>query len=145
MGWTDHTISRPPFVGDWNKAILMPVGRQIDWANVPTSYIPAGDTKKQIPAGTVMCATEGGDGEVIPYVDALGAETALCLLATNAREDAPQDAHGNYGMLIGGPVWDNLLPEATGTPAVIAAQAKSEMATAGCTFFYMQYSDNTTS
>ena len=145
MGWTETFISRPPFVGDESKMVKLPYGRQIDWANVGDDWIPAGGTKKQLPAGVVMCETEGGAGEVIPYVDALGAETAAFILATSATEGATQDALSGYGMYIGGPIAENLLPEATGDPAVIAAQAKSEMNTAGCTFYFFQQLDSSAS
>lgn len=145
MGWTETFISRPSFVGDESKMVKLPYGRQIDWDNVADTWIPEGGTKKVIPAGVVIAATDGGDGEIIPYSDAAGAETALGLLATPAVEDAPQDALSGYGVYIGGPVAENLLPEAAGTPAVIDSGAKAEMASAGCTFFFFQATDSTAS
>ncbi len=145
MGWTESMISRPPFVGDESKMVKLPYGRQIDWANVSDDWIPAGGTKKVLPAGVIVSERDGGDGEVIPFVDAIGSETALGLLATPAYEGDMSAALTGYGIYIGGPVMENLLPEATGTPKVIDAGAKTEMQAAGTGFAYFQYTDSSAS
>jgi hypothetical protein len=42
---------------------------------------------------------------------------------------------------IGG-LYENLLPDATGTPKVLPAQYKTELTAAGCTFKFHQYADS---
>lgn len=145
MGWTESFISRPPFVGDESKMVKLPYGRQVDWANVSDDWIPEGGTKKVLPAGVIMCVRENGDGEVIPFADAAGAETALGLLATAATEGSLSDALSGYGIYIGGPVMENLLPEADSGTGLIDTGAKAEMQAAGTGFAFFQYSDSTAS
>lgn len=66
------------------------------------------------------------------------------LLATDADEDMASDAITGYGIFVGGHVYENLLPEATGSPKVIPAQHKAELRVAGIStgWAFSQYSDD---
>ena len=56
-------------------------------------------------------------------------------------------ALSGYGVIIGGSIYENLLPEASGDPAVIDSTYKTELQTAGVGtgFAFFQYSDDTAS
>lgn len=123
------------------KSIDRNNGRQIDWASVNASRINATTNKKEIKAFTVMC--ELASGKVIPRADRTGAETASMILETNAIEDDPTAALSGYGMIIGGSLYENLLPDSTGSPKVLPAAYKTELQTAGVStgFQFEQYAD----
>ena len=119
MGRTSITGSSPGFVVDPN-ATARSDGRQIDWTNVSDDFIPAGMTKKVIPAGTVMA--ENADGKVIPRKDVAaafaahpadwaGTETSVGFLVSNADEGSKTAALSGYGMLAGGVFYRELLPD----------------------------------
>lgn len=99
-----------------------------------------GSGYKMIPAGTRMGAA-GTNGRIYPRVET--SNPAQMILATNAREDGEYGAAQSYGVMLGGVLYDNLLPGATGTPKVIPAAEKTELATAGCFFTFKQYRDST--
>lgn len=98
--------------------------------------------KRLIPAGTVMA--ELTSGKVVPRAARPGSETAIGLLATDAAEGDPSAAMSGHGVLIGGVIYENLLPEASGSPATIDATYKTEMQAAGVGtgFSFQQYSDD---
>jgi hypothetical protein len=103
----------------------------------------AGD--KTIPAGTVMAALSSG--KMVPRAARPGSETAIGILESAAVEGSKSAALSGYGVIIGGSIYENLLPEATGTPAVIDSTFKSELQTAGVGtgFAWFQYGDDTAS
>jgi hypothetical protein len=103
--------------------------------------IIGGGGSKVIPAGTVMAAL--ASGLVIPRAAVTGAETAIGILVSSANEGSRSDAKSGYGLLIGGAIYENLLPEAAGSPAVIDSDWKTELQAAGTGFSFHQYSDNT--
>lgn len=88
-----------PFIVDQNSIQSEP-GRDIDWANVVASTIPA---------GTIMC--ELADGRVCPVAEAPGVETAIGLLASSANENDKTGLAG-HGLIVGGVIYSNLLPDA---------------------------------
>lgn len=119
MPRTSITGSAPGFVLDYN-ATARSDGRQIDWTNVSADFIPAGLTKKMIPAGTVMA--ENAAGQVIPRKDVAAAfianpsdwpeaSTAAGFLVSNANEDSKTAAASGYGMFIGGVFYRELMPD----------------------------------
>jgi len=69
-----------------------------------------GEGAKTILAGTIMA--ELASGKVIPREDVSGAETAISLLETNAVEGAEGDALTGFGQIIGGVIYQNMLPDA---------------------------------
>jgi hypothetical protein len=119
MARTSITGSSPGFVVDPN-ATARSDGRQIDWTNVSSDFIPDGLTKKRIPAGTIVA--ENADGKVIPRADVAaafiahpsdwaGTETSVGFLVSDAVEDARSAALSGYGMFIGGVFYRELLPD----------------------------------
>ena len=205
---TSNLITTLPFVADPN-AITRHPGRVVDWASVPTTYIPTGGSKKQLKGGTVVgvkngkwlpCAVGGtvsalvvasnvatvtledhgyvvgdvvtvagsnlayanisatiatvADADTFTYV-ATGSNatatgtitarvTAKAILATPAQEGGP-DAITGHGALIGGSFYENLLPDATGTPKALPAAYKTELAAAATTgYAFLAYADSAT-
>ncbi len=131
MPWTNYTPSRPRFVADEKSITRVPGGRQIDWANVTAGagVVPAlnANGKKWLKAGTAV-----GDllstGKLRPRV--VTTNPAIGLLETDAVED---DAIlTGYGVITGGNVFENWLPDATGgPPATLPAAIKTELNAAG--------------
>lgn len=104
-----------------------------------------GTGAKTIKGGTVMAELSGG--KLIPRADRPASETATCLLEATAVENEKSDALSGYGCITGGMIFENLLPEASGSPAVISSTYKSELQTAGVGtgFGFLQYGDSRTS
>jgi hypothetical protein len=96
---------------------------------------------KQVPGGTVMDLL--ASGKIVPSALATGGVTAYCILETNADEDSDSDAATGYGCIRGGALFENLLPEATGSPAVIDSTWKTELRARGGAFLFEQYEDDT--
>lgn len=102
--------------------------------------IVAGDGAKLIKAGTVMC--ELSTGLLVPRAIRPGSETATCLLGTNAVEGTRSDALTGYGCIVGGVIYENVLPESSGSPKVMNSTYKTELQAAGTGFAFEQYADN---
>lgn len=135
-GWTTTHPSRASFIADPHSIDRHGTGVQIDWTNV-SEVDTAG--VKIIPAGKVV-GTLLGSGKVSPRVD--GTNPAAGILETGARYgDTSSPGGGMVGMLVGGNIYENLLPDAAGTPRVISQDMKDELATAGCRFYYQTYAD----
>jgi hypothetical protein len=99
-----------------------------------------GTGQKSIPAGKVMC--ELASGKVCPRDSRPGSETAMALLETTAIEGEPSQAKTGFGMIVGGVIYENLLPDASG--GTISSTYKTELQTAGVGtgFAWQQYADN---
>ena len=138
MPRTNYAVSRPHFIAD-HKSMEGNSGRQIDWANVPAGYVDAATGKKVLPAGTVVGELLGA-GKISPRV--LTTNPATGILQTTAVQDAPEHALSGYGVYVGGVVYEALLPDAAGSPRVLADAIKTELDTARCTFKYERYEDN---
>lgn len=109
-----------------------------------TGYYWTPGSRKILRAGTAMGELLGA-GKISPRV--VTTNPATCLLATDAREDDPTAALSGYGVIKGGIVYENLLPDATGgPPAALAAAVKTELQTAGVGtgFGFVVYADTTT-
>lgn len=67
------------------------------------------------------------------------------LLETNANEESKTDSKSGYGLIVGGVFYENLLPDATGSPSVLPAAYKSELQAAGIGtgYAFRQFGDNT--
>lgn len=96
---------------------------------------------RQLPPGTIMA--ELTDGRMVPRAVRPGAETAKYLLATYANEDSATDAASGYGIIKSAAVYENLLPESTGTPKVANSTYKTELLAQGGYWMFEQYADNT--
>lgn len=138
MSRTTYQISSPGFIVDDNS-IVRGTGRQIDWANVATDGTFGATGSRVIPAGTAM-GTLLGAGKGSPRVAATNPATFL--LATDAPEDSTVAALSGFGDLVGGAVYENLLPDATGgPPRALPAAVKTELSAAGTGFAFFTYSD----
>lgn len=117
MGSTTYQISRPTWLVDW-KNTPRDLGHPVDWDSADPERANA-QGKKYIPDGTIMALLDGG--AMIPAADVgldleggnqTGAETAVGLLIGEANESDRSDALTGYGLLRGGVVYENLLPDA---------------------------------
>jgi hypothetical protein len=72
----------------------------------------------------------------------VASRSAVGILETDAVSQGHGDSLSGYSLLVGGVVYDTLLPDATGTPKVLPAAYTSELAAAGCTFKYATYADS---
>lgn len=112
---------------------------------LPTA-ISAGDTAvhagsgvKKLKAGTVVGEAASTTGRLRPRV--VTSNPATGILATDAVEDDTAAALSGYGVLIGGAIYEALLPEATGSPRVLPSAVKTELNSAGTGFAFLAYSD----
>jgi hypothetical protein len=107
------------------------------------AYVGRGG-KKRVAAGTVMVIV-AATGKMVPRSARPGAETAVGIIETDADEDSKSDSKSGYGLIVGGVVYENLLPDATGSPKVLPTDYKTEMQTAGVGtgFAFRQYADDT--
>lgn len=114
--------------------VIVVAGANIAYANgIKTiATVPDADTFTYEATGSNATAT----GTITARVAAQG------LLETDATEGANAESLTGYSMLVGGVVFDNLLPDATGTPKVFPAAYKTELTTAGATFKFVTYADN---
>lgn len=134
-GWTTSHPSRAAFLaGPIHDRHA--TGVQIKWADVADSYKDA-TGKKVLPAGTAI-GTLLGSGQASPRAD--GTNPAVGLLESSAREDdTTAPGGGMYGMIIGGPVWENFLPDAVA--GVLSQDIKDELQAAGTGFYYQTFVD----
>lgn len=147
MARTTHNVSRPGFIVDPNSVDLLD-GRQIDWDTVAAGWANSAG-KKELPGGTVM--VEQADGTIIPRVDQgdadMGAgESIAGLLATAAVEDSKTAALSGYGVIRGGIVYEDLLPDSDNAlwadAGVNTGPLRDELIAAGKGFDLQPYSDN---
>lgn len=96
---------------------------------------------KRVKAGTVMDLQ--ADGQIVPSAMASGGLTAYCILETDADELSQSDSATGYGCIISGAIYENLLPEATGSPEVIDSTWKTELLARGGFWIFNQYADDT--
>lgn len=118
-------------------------------AAIPTALVSldqavvAGSGPKFLPAGTVVGSLLDGTGKVSPRV--VTTNPAIGLLETNATDDPlSTDAKSGYGIMVSGVFYENLLPDSSGAPKVLASAIKTELAAAGAGFVFQQYADNRT-
>jgi hypothetical protein len=123
---------RPGFIVDF-QSMDQGVGGQISWAEVPDAYKdPAG--YKNIPAGKVMVVVPTGltAGKLVPHDSTAAAgATEFCLLTSGAYENSKVAAISGYGTIVGGVIYENLLPDSSGSPRVIAAPLKTGLNNSG--------------
>jgi hypothetical protein len=93
--------------------------------NSTATYKVSMSREKVIPAGTVMC--ELSSGKVVPRAARPGSETAIGFLwstATSSTYEPNSDSLSGYGIIIGGAIYETLLPETI-------TSYKTELTTAG--------------
>lgn len=95
---------------------------------------------KILPAGTCVGELAGG-GKLRPRVATTNPATGF--LEAGAREDDRSASLSGYGVIIGGHLYENLLPDATGgPPKTLAGAIKTELATALAFISYETYGDS---
>ncbi len=137
-----YQLSRATWLVDWENA-PRGLGHQIDWDSVDPARVD-GRGKKYIPDGTIMAKLTSG--KIIPRRDvaltegnALGTETAAGILIGQANEDDKGDALTGYGLLLGGIVYNNLLPD---FGHANLATWKTELETNALTFVYQTHANS---
>lgn len=101
--------------------------------NDEATYRVSQSNDKIIPAGTVMC--ELSSGLVVPRAVRPGSETAIGLLWSTATENSKTDALSGYGIIVGGVIYETLLPETI-------TSYKTELETNGTSWVWATYSDS---
>jgi hypothetical protein len=91
-------------------------------------------------ANTFTYAATGANATATGTITA--AYSAQCILETVAVEDSASDSKSGYGCLIGGVLFENRLPDASGTPKVLPSAFKSELNAAGLGFAFEQFADS---
>lgn len=102
-----------------------------DTATVNVSY----SQEKVIPAGTVMCELSGS--LIVPRAARPGSEAAIGILWSTATEAAftpNSDALTGYGIIVGGVIYETLLPETI-------TSYKTELETNGTSWVWATYAD----
>ena len=128
-----YVAATPGFIADHQSIVLRGTGVQIDWATVNASFVDANTGKKRLQAGTPVGEVTAG-GKVAERV--VTTRPAIGLLATDAVEGARIGANDSYGLIIGGAVYENLLPVA------LDAATITELQDAGTGFAFQDYADD---
>lgn len=138
-GWTTTHPSRVRPVADEKSITRHGTGVQIKWADVDAAYLDSVSGKKVIPAFTAI-GTLLGAGKASPRV--ANTNPAVGYLETVAIQDDPAAPGGGmYGMVVTGNLYENLLPDATGSPLSLDQDIKDELVAAGGRFYYQTYTD----
>src|SRR5690606_12106551 len=111
---TTRVASQAAFIVD-HQSIDRIDGRQIDWNEVGAGVVDADTGKKRIPGGWKMYEVSPG-GKIAPTDGATGqpaaAEEVIGILATDAGEGDQSAALSGYGVIVGGVLYLQLLPQA---------------------------------
>jgi len=117
-----------------------------------STVVIAGATESRFNGTFVITLVDADSFTYVPDSTSAGSATgspvasyrAYGVLASSAREDAPEHALSGYGVLVGGRLFESSLPDATGTvpSRVLPAAYKTEMATTGAFFNFEQYEDS---
>lgn len=90
-------------------------------------------------ASTFTYAATGANASATGTI--VASRVATEILETDATDQNLAESYSGYGSLVGGILFENLLPDASGTPKVLPAQYKTELKNAGATFKFVQYAD----
>lgn len=101
--------------------------------NSTATYKVSESNDKVIPAGTVMCQLSSG--KVVPRAARPGSEEAIGILWSTATENSKTDALSGHGIIIGGVIYETLLPETI-------TSYKTELESNGTSWSWQTYSDN---
>jgi hypothetical protein len=116
------------------------VGEQIYVSGASLSYVNGVKTIASVPdADTITFAATGSNASATGTI--LASRVATEILETDATDLNQAEAYTGYGSLVGGVLYENLLPDATGTPKVLPSEYKTELASADCTFKFRQFAD----
>ena len=126
-----YIVSRPGWQADPHSLDRLGSGIRIDWSQVSDDYLNA-DGKKEIPSGTPIGDTLGDGGS--PRVAITN--PAIGLLETTAVEGDLTAAKTGYGLVIGGVIYETLLP------AALDEDTQNELQAAGTGFVFQTYFDS---
>lgn len=84
------------------------------------------DAGYHVPAGTIM-ARDATTHKLFPRALVTGAETAECILLTDAKSDSYTDSITGYGVSYGGIFYENLLPDAVVSTGLVTSGWKTEL------------------
>ena len=135
---TDTVVTRPRFLVEEHNAARHP-GKQIDWSAFGTDYQDAeGDV---VLKGGTPVAVDDTSGKLIPRDTGAG-DTAVGLLATTASEKkaSDHDSLSGYGFIIGGVVYEDLLPNPAGADMSTVKTELQDASDYG--FEFVGYSDD---
>lgn len=104
------------------------------------TYLGLMPGKKFLPAGTAIGEILNATGLVSPRI--VTTNPAAGLLETNAREDEQFAPITGYGIIAGGVIYENLLPDATGSPKTLPSAIKTELAANSTGFRFESYGDS---
>lgn len=96
-------------------------------------YVVSQSRAKVIPAGTVMCQLSSG--LLVPRAVRPGSESAIGLLMSTATQGSRSESLSGYGIIVGGVIYENLLPE-------VITSYKTELGTAGSGWVWQTYADS---
>jgi len=117
------------------------VGDQVYIAGSNLSYANGLKTVASVPdANTFTYAASGANATATGTITSNYSATHI--LETNATDSNNAEALTGYSALLGGVLYENLLPDATGSPKTLPPQYKTELTAAGCTFKFHQYADS---
>lgn len=102
--------SSPGFIID-PKSIVRNGGRQVDFALVPAGATYGAAGSKSLKAGTIVSEVTA-TGKIVPRALALAGTTTLGILETAAGESSESDSLSGYGVIRGGGIYSNRLPDA---------------------------------
>ena len=103
--------SSPGFVVD-PKRIVRNTGRQIDWSLVTAGATYGVAGSRVLKAGTVVSEVTA-TGKVVPRaLGAAGTGSSTGILETAAHENSESDSLSGYGVIKGGGIFANRLPDA---------------------------------
>ncbi len=80
-----------------------------------------------IESGTVMVEVAAEDNKLVPRKVRPGAETAICVLLTDAKSDSETDSLTGYGVTYSAVCYENRMPDAMENGGVLPAAYKTEL------------------
>ncbi|MFT2719732.1 hypothetical protein ACMT4L_06960 [Deinococcus sp. A31D244] len=115
-----RTLSTPAWIADYHSLDLHGLGAPMNWAAFTDAKFGAAG-RRLIPSGTAVSLAAG---KIVP---ADGTADTL-LLMSDAREDSTSDSISGYGLVVAGNVHEALLPDSSGSPAVLPAPIRAKAA-----------------
>lgn len=117
------------------------IGEQITISGANLAYANGTVTIASVPdADTFTYAATGANATATGTI--VASRVAVGLIETNAAQDAREHALTGYSLIVGGVLYETLLPDATGSPKKLPAQYVTELKAAGCTFKLVPYVDS---
>lgn len=98
-----------------------------------------GTGKKMLPQHCAV-GDELGNGKLAPRIETTN--PAIGLLATNAIEGDASAGLSGYGLIRGGVFFENMLPDAVGSPKELPAAIKTELRASGVGYAFEQFVDS---